>query len=65
MAFLVWLDAAFDCATAERDHNAIRPRTVEKMMSEFIRTGMRIHVCKNIEGLNVALIEDRRHFGYL
>ena len=34
MAFLVWLDAAFDCATAERDHNAIRPRTDEKMTSE-------------------------------
>ena len=32
---LVWLDAAFDCATAERDHNAIRPRTDEKMTSEI------------------------------
>ena len=35
MAFLVWLDAAFDCATAERDHNAIRPWTDEKMTSEI------------------------------
>ena len=35
MAFLVWLDAAFDCTTAESDHNAIRPRTDEKMTSEI------------------------------
>ena len=34
MAFLVWLDATFDCTTAERDHNAIRPQTDEKMTSE-------------------------------
>ena len=51
MAFLVWLDAAFDYATAERDHNAIRPRTDEKMTSEVHPYWDADFVCKNIEGL--------------
>ena len=54
MGSTVWLDAAFDCATAERDHSAIRPQTDEKMTSEIHPhwdADPCIIVCKNIEGL--------------